>query len=202
MKIKYDLEKNLYNTFNEAQGIVLFKRSILRNPYRKIDTFTRRGQRLFKYAVIELIIALLFNFIKPTWMISTFLLYIFAFLAGSLTILAVSFLMNYLETKKNGLSGEIQFNKNGILDVKDNGLKTGLPWDMVDLIVITDTIICLFTKTSFFYYFDNTVKDEIIESVNKYTKDKKIIDQRMSCFKKEEVEENTLEEKSEEVKED
>lgn len=198
MKIKYDLEKNLYNTFNEVQGIVLFKRSILRNPYRKIDAFTEKGQKLFKYIVIELIIALLFNWLKPTWMISTLLLYIFAFLAGSLTILAVSFLMNYLETKKNGLSGEIQFNKNGILDVKDNGLKTGLPWNMVDLIVITDTIICLFTKTSFFYYFDNTVKNEIIGSINKYTKEKKIIDQRMNCLKEDVIEE----EKSEEVKED
>lgn len=189
MKIKYDLEKNYFNLFNEAQGIVTFKKDILKKTDKKVLSYTGKCLSYLKIILIISIFTLIFYFIDNNSFFTKTLLYLLALIFGLLTIMVVVFIAGYQDAKKRKNSGEIQFSKNGILDVNSEGIKIGLPWNYIDFVVITDHVICILTKAPFFFFFDKSVKEDVLGAIMKYAPNLKIINQETFC--------TTLEEKSE-----
>jgi len=64
MKIKYNLEYNYFEFYNEAQGIVNFKQSVYKNEYRPIKNYTSNGASLVKLTAISFILMVVFMLIK------------------------------------------------------------------------------------------------------------------------------------------
>ena len=130
------------------------------------------------------------------------------FLGIVLVGLLVVFFLSYFQNKKIFHSGEIKFDKNGILDTSDSGVRIGVDWGLVDLVVVKDKIIVLLTKTNFYFHFDEELIDKVLEAVNKYHKDVKILNVSLTRFKVDEVvksekiDEIKLNEPKEEVQEE
>ena len=175
MKFKYDISKNYFSIFNQSQGIVTFRKEIEKDV-SKVDTYLNKCKSYLFLVFVLLVVALLFNFIDNTWLISELLLSLFAICAALVTILVAVFIFSYIGQSKLFHSGEIQFSKTGILDISDSGVKIGIDWNLVDLVVMTDSIIVILTKTNFYFHFDETLIDDILSAINKYHKDVKIID--------------------------
>lgn len=200
MKFRYDISKNYFSIFNQSQGIVTFRKEIEKD-ITKIDTYLNKCKSYLFLVFILLVVALLFNFIDNTWLISELLLSLFAISAALVTILVSVFLFSYVSQSKLFHSGEIQFSKTGILDISDSGVKIGIDWDLVDLVVMTDSIIVILTKTNFYFHFDETLIDDILGAINKYHKDVKIIDGSITRHREKVLKELDKEVVSEEKKE-
>lgn len=182
MKIKYDISKKSYDLFNESQGIVTFRNDILKNIYN-IKTYTEQCKKYILILIIILGITLIFNLISPYSIFTKILWFLFAMMAAIVTMFIFVFIYSYNQYKSLKHSGEIQFSKNGILDISDSGVRTGVTWELVDFIVITDTIIVILTKTNFYYHFDQELIDDILIAVNKYCPNIKILDASITRYR-------------------
>ena len=207
MKFRYDITDNYFQVFNESQGIVTFKSELEKNPY-KVDTYLGKCFSYGKFVLISGIICFLLNLINSEWFISEISMFLFAILTAFEVGLLVVFFLSYFQNKKIFHSGEIKFDKNGILDTSDSGVRIGVDWGLVDLVVVKDKIIVLLTKTNFYFHFDEELIDKVLEAVNKYHKDVKILNVSLTRFKVDEVvksekiDEIKLNEPKEEVQEE
>ena len=120
--------------------------------------------------------------------ISKIVLFAFAILCAFVVALLVVFFMSYFQQKKLFHSGEICFDKNGILDNSDSGIKIGIKWDLVDLVIVKDKIIVLLTKSNFYFHFDEELIDDVLKALNKFHSDVKIIDVSLNRYKADEEE--------------
>lgn len=187
MKFKYDINDDYFNIFNESQGIVTFRSEIEKDPY-KVDTYLGKCVDYSKYVFVLLVFTLIFNFINSEWFISKIVLFAFAILCAFVVALLVVFFMSYFQQKKLFHSGEISFDKNGILDNSDSGIKIGIKWDLVDLVIVKDKIIVLLTKSNFYFHFDEELIDDVLKALNKFHSDVKIIDVSLNRYKADEEE--------------
>ena len=187
MKFKYDINDDYFNIFNESQGIVTFRSEIEKDPY-KVDTYLGKCVDYSKYVFVLLVLTLIFNFINSEWFISKIVLFAFAILCAFVVALLVVFFMSYFQQKKLFHSGEISFDKNGILDTSDSGVRIGVKWDLVDLVIVKDKIIVLLTKSNFYFHFDEELIDDVLKALNKFHSDVKIIDVSLNRYKADEEE--------------
>lgn len=193
MKFRYDISKNYFNIFNKSQGIVTFRKEIEKDPL-KVDTYLNKCKSYLFLVFGLLLVALVFNFIDSEWMLSELLFSLFAICAALETILVAVFIFSYLSQSKLFHSGEIQFSKTGIMDISDSGVKIGVDWNLIDLVVMTDDIIVILTKTNFYFHFDASLIDDVLSAINKYHKDVRIIDVSITRHREKINEENKKEE--------
>lgn len=179
MKIKYNLEYNYFEFYNEAQGIVNFKQSVYKNEYKPIKNYTTNGLSLVKLTLISFILMLIFMLIKKEWLITKIISFAFAASFAITFIFYIIFLSFYNTEKNRCHRGELTINKNGILDTSDDGIRIGLPWHLIEALIITDKVACFTSKTMTFFFIENTHVDEILQAVNTYQNELKVIDKRM-----------------------
>lgn len=207
MKFRYDINDNYFDVFNESQGIVTFRQELEKNPYN-VDTYTGKCISYMKIVLILLVISVVLNLINTEWFLSKFFLFTFAIICSFVVALIVVFILSYFQQKKMFHSGEIKFDKNGILDTSDSGIRIGIDWNLIDLVVIKDKVVVLLTKSNFYFHFDESLIDKVLEAVNKYHKDVKIIDVSIArniepaVIVEEEKKEEIIEETKEEKKDD
>lgn len=178
MKIKYNLEYNYFEFYNEAQGIVNFKQSVYKNEYKPIKNYTCNGLSLVKLSLITCVLMLIFLFINNEWLITKVISFIFAISFALTFIFYIVFVLFYNSEKNRCHRGELTINKNGILDTSDDGVRIGLPWHLIEALIITDKVLCFTSKTIIFFFIENTHVDEVMEAVKTYQSELKVIDKR------------------------
>lgn len=179
MKIKYNLEYNYFEFYNEAQGIVNFKQNVYKNEYRPIKNYTSNGLSLVKFTLLSFILMLILMFINKGWIITKIVSFIFAATFALTFVFYLIFILFYNTEKNRCHRGELTINKNGILDTSDDGIRIGLPWHLIEALIITDKIICFTSKTMTFFFIESSHISEVLEAVKTYEKDLKIIDKRL-----------------------
>lgn len=179
MKIKYNLEYNYFEFYNEAQGIINFKQSVYKNEYKPIKSYTSNGLSIVKYTLISLVLLLIFMFINKSWLITKIIGFIFAALFAITFIYYIIFISFYNTEKSRCHHGELTINKNGILDTSDDGIRIGLPWHLIEALIITDKVLCFTSKTMTFFFIESTHVNEALEAIKTYQSDLKVIDKRM-----------------------
>ena len=179
MKIKYNLEYNYFEFYNEAQGIVNFKQSVYKNEYKPIKNYTSNGLSLVKFTLISFVLMLIFMLINKEWFLTKLISFLFA-ASFALTFIFYILFLSFYNTEKNRCHrGELTINKNGILDTSDDGIRIGLPWHLIEALIITDKIICFTSKTMTFFFIESTHVDEVLEAIKTYESELKIIDKRL-----------------------
>lgn len=179
MKIKYNLEYNYFEFYNEAQGIVNFKQNVYKNEYRPIKNYTSNGLSLVKFTLLSFILMLILMFINKGWIITKIVSFIFAATFALTFVFYLIFILFYNTEKNRCHRGELTINKNGILDTSDDGIRIGLPWHLIEALIITGKIICFTSKTMTFFFIESSHISEVLEAVKTYEKDLKIIDKRL-----------------------
>lgn len=212
MKFRYDNDDNYFELFNEAQGIVTFKSEIKKDP-SKVDSYTGRCFDVLKLVGVLFVVALIFNLINSEWFISEFAMLTFAIFAAFAFGLYIVFFISYFQQKDLTHSGEVEFDERGLFDKSDSGIRVGIDWNLIDLVVIKDNIIVLLSKSNFYFSFGEDLVDRVIEGLNKYHPDVATIDcsikryqsklQEELKYKNEiEVKEEVTEEVKEEIEEE
>lgn len=178
MKIKYNLEYNYLNIYDETQGIVANKQSIYRNENRMIKSYTKEGLRFIKYAVIEFIFMIIFNLLPFPSLLSDFLNFIFAITVGGIVAYYIIFFSLYTMDRNRSHKGELQIDKEGILDISEDGVKIGIPWHYIECVIITDKVICFMSKVVASIVITTDHLEKVKEAINTYQDDLKVLDKR------------------------
>lgn len=176
MKIKYDFMKKYVSYQNEAYGIFFKKKKLKKNPNTKIEGYLRYSTKLF------------FLFFVPLFFLSVIFYENSEFLNIMSEILTIIFLIYYFAIllffikifsfRIKKIKGTIEVNKDEILDILDVGLKTGISYNQIDSIVITDRLTVIITKLPLLIIFtnENLNKNKFINTIKKINEDIQIID--------------------------
>lgn len=163
MKIECTIN-NYFKTYNEARGVVLSKKKILKSQSSKCLNYLTRN-----IIIILLIIALIALLSLTTNIYLINLIYLLILLEVITIVFAITnCIILYLYRKKKNFKSIITLNKEGLTDTSFQGIKMIFSWDKIKGIVIKKYSITILTDTSCFFYFDITSKKEIIAALEKY----------------------------------
>lgn len=181
MKIKYDMSKNFYKIFNEAQGIFARRRRIYKYYENGIIIKVQPYSSNLLMSVICIILAwIILGFTYYNYGMENILdtIMFIILICGSLytVIIYGMFWLTYFNRKNNDNNGEYIFDENGITNNIEIYTVT-YKWDKIESIIVgKSVIVCSFTNKRLFIPIDISAKDELINAAKKYIKDIKIIE--------------------------
>lgn len=172
MKIDTNITNKFFSRFDEARGIALHKKEILKKRKNKSLSYSQR--KLMGFIV-------LFGFSFIFMALANFH-WLFLKLSFAMYILANVYIIHALVTVvtiynfrfRQDFKSEILLDKNGITDESYYGIKMIFKWDKVLGIVIGKYTVTIITDSPCYFYFDISKKDEVLKAINKYA-DKKLI---------------------------
>lgn len=163
MKIECTIE-NYFKTYNEAKGVVLSKKKILKSKSPKCLNYLTRNIIVI---LLIIVLAVLIPFTTNICLIS--LIYILILLEVITISLAITnYVTLYLYRKKRNFKSIITLNKEGLTDTSFQGIKMIFSWDKIKGIVIKKYSITILTDTTCFFYLDIRNKKEIEKALDKY----------------------------------
>lgn len=162
MKIKSNMKNSFFKNYNEAKGIALSKKKILKNNTNKVPTY-------LTYILITIIllcsITILSYHLDKTKTIGTLYLItliIYIFYVISRTIWSYKF------RKKQDYQNIIILDEEGLTDKSFYGIKITFTWDKIKAFVIKKYTITVLTDTNLYFFFDIKEKEEILKAIEKY----------------------------------
>lgn len=168
MEIKYDLTQNYLKLYNEANGVMLCKKRLIKNNNMKVRTYM---QYIDIYALAIIATGLIFLTIGNKLDLNTITnLSSFIVKFGIVFWLAmVANLLIYEKSKMNNKIGTIEINKDGIIDKSDKGHQIQFKYDSIEMIVIVKHVIVIVTNMPIMILIRNEEKEKVIETIKKYS---------------------------------
>ena len=171
MEIKSNMRKTYLRNYNEAKGIVVNKKRVLKYKTNKVPTYLTSA--LITITLLA-ICTILFSIIDSSNIFKTiFLVLLIIYISYSILRTIASILL-----KKNqiDLINTITIDENGITDKSFFKIKINLSWDKIKAVVIKKYTITFITDTQLYFFFDIKDKEEILKQVKKYSKETLIIE--------------------------
>lgn len=170
MKIDYDVSNDFFKKYNKAYGINSFKGILKKNPNIKIRSYLNLITTfLCSIFIIMYILYLIFNY----WIVSNLSIYLLGICFLIVIIYFINifiFICNYSYYEKQLLSGVLELKKFGISNKNSNCFEMIVPYEKIDLIVITDDLIVFLTHNVRVMFIDNNVDIFLfIKEINRYS---------------------------------
>lgn len=173
MKIDTNFLTNFFTCFDEARGIAIHKRKVLKDKSSKTLSFMQ--SKLINF-IILMVLSILINLLSCFDYCLVILSYITYIVAYTYIIQAlISLICIYNFKKKRQFKNTIVINKEGIIDESFYGIKMIFSFDKIKGIVVGKRSITILTDTPVYFYFDISKKDEVINAIEKYGDKDKII---------------------------
>lgn len=169
MKIEYDVRDDFFNRFNLAYGINSVERRLIKDKNIKIIGYLS----LISYFLCFLFIPMLildnvFNFFR--------LFELSVYSSGFCFIIIIIYFINiftyacnYLYYERNLLSGVIEIKDIGISNKNNKGFEIIVPYDRIELIVITDDLVVFVIYNNIMFIDNNMDIDVFIKEIHKYS---------------------------------
>ena len=171
MEIKSNMKKTYLRNYNEAKGIVVNKKRVLKHKTNKVQTYLTSA--LITITLLS-ICTILFSIIDSSNIFKTiFLVLLITYISYSIIRTIGSILL-----KKNqiDLINTITIDENGITDKSFFKIKINLSWDKIKAVVVKKYTVTFITDTQLYFFFDIKDKEEILKQVKKYSKETLIIE--------------------------
>lgn len=174
MKIDTNISRNYFSCFDEARGVALHKKSVLKN--RKSKTLSYIQGKIIGFVLLFLL-SLLFAFLcrfncYMVWLpCLTYLITIIYAVQAVISTMGI-----YSFRKKRGFKNTILIDENGITDESYYGIKMIFKWEKITGVVIGKRAITVLTDTPVYFYFDISKKEDIIKAIEKYANKDLIIE--------------------------
>lgn len=170
MNIKSNMLKTYLRNYNEAKGVVVNKKRVLKHKTTKVPT----------YLISSLITILLLTLFTIIFTIidksNIFSIYFLASLIIYILYTIIRTTWSYNFKKKNNFENTIILDEEGLTDKSFYGIKITITWDKIKAFVIKKHTITVITDTSLYFFFDIIEKDQVLKAINKYSKDTLIIE--------------------------
>lgn len=170
MEIKTNMKKSYLRNYNEAKGIAVNKKRVLKHKTNKVPTYLTSV--LITITLLS-ICTTLFSIIDSSNIFKLFFL-ISLIIYISYSILRTIWSVNF--KKKQEFLNTIIIDENGITDSSFYNIKININWNKITAIVIKKYTITFITDTHLYFFFDISKKEEILKLVKKYSKENLVID--------------------------
>lgn len=170
MEIKTNMKKSYLRNYNEAKGIAVNKKRVLKHKTNKVPTYL---SSVLITIILLLTCTILFSQIDSSNIFKNiFLTILITYTSYSIirTIWSVNF------KKKQNYLNTIVIDENGITDSSFYNIKININWNKITAIVIKKYTITFITDTNLYFFFDISKKEEILEQVKKYSKENLVIE--------------------------
>ena len=174
MKIRYESTKNFFKSFNEANGIMMKKNSIIKNPSKKIKGF-------LNIIIFNIFLTLVFIILLTSIFVHNEIIYSYVMNIGigvlSLVVYyyLMSFSENYSAIKKSRKPGYLIIDSDGITDESDTGITVKFNWASIELITITKNAITVIGDSIIFLFVDIEDKEKVAKQIKKYISDTTVL---------------------------
>lgn len=171
MEIKSNMKKSYLKNYNEAKGIAVNKKRVLKYKTNKVPTYLTSA--LITITLLSLC-TILFSIIdSPKIFKMYFLISLIIYVSYSIirTIASIQLKRNQID-----LINTIIIDENGITDSSFYKIKINISWNKIPAVVVKKHTITFITDTQLFFFFDIKNKDEILKLVKKYSKNTLIIE--------------------------
>lgn len=171
MEIKSNMKTSYLKNYNEAKGIVVNKKRVLKYKTNKVPTYLTSA--LITIILLSIFL-ILFSIIDTSKIFKTiFLVLLILYISYSILRTIGSVLL-----KKNqiDLINTIIIDDNGITDNLFYKIKITISWDKIPAVVVKKHTVTFLTDTSLFFFFDIKNKEELLKLVKKYSKNTLIIE--------------------------
>ena len=166
MKIETNISKNYFARFDEARGVALHKKSVLKNRKSKTLSYTQSRLIVFIILFILSILSCFLPYFNLCLFILPWLMFLITFLY--LIYIIIDITSVYIFRKRMQFSNTILIDKNGITDESYYGIKMIFNWSKIKGVVIGKRAITILTDTPIYFYFDISKKAEVIKAIEKY----------------------------------
>ena len=171
MEIKSNMKKTYLRNYNEAKGIAVNKKRVLKHKTNKVPTYLESALITI---LLLLICSIIFSIIDKSNIFKALfpvLLIIYITYAITRTIISI-----YLKKDQIDLINTIKIDEEGITDKSFYKIKINISWDKIPAVVIKKHTITFITDTQLFFFFDIKNKEEILKLVKKHSKNTLIIE--------------------------
>lgn len=170
MEIKTNMKKSYLKNYNEAKGIAVNKKRVLKYKTNKVPTYLTSA--LITITLLSLC-TILFSIIDTSNIFKTFFL-VSLIIYISYSIIRTIWSINF--KKKQKYLNTIIIDENGITDSSFYNIKININWNKITAIVIKKYTITFITDTHLYFFFDISKKEEILKLVKQYSKEHLVID--------------------------
>lgn len=170
MEIKSNMKKSYLKHYNEAKGIAVNKKRVLKYKTNKVPTYL--ASALITITLLS-IGTILFSIIDSSNIFKTiFLVLLITYMSYSIirTISSVLLKKNQID-----LINTIVIDEEGITDKSFFKIKINVSWDKIPAVVVKKHTVTFITDTKLFFFFDIKNKEEILKLVKKYSQNTLII---------------------------
>lgn len=171
MEIKSNMKKTYLRNYNEAKGIAVNKKRVLKHKTNKVPTYLTSA--LITITLLSLC-TIIFSIIDSSNIFKMF------FLVSLITYISYSIIrtISSILLKKNqiDLINTIVIDEEGITDKSFFKIKINVSWDKIPAVVVKKHTVTFITDTQLFFFFDIKNKEEILKLVKKYSKNTLIIE--------------------------
>ena len=163
MEIKSNMKKSYLRNYNEAKGIAVNKKRVLKHQTNKVPTYLTSALIII---ILLTLCTILFTIIDLSNIFKTFFL-ISLITYTSYSILRTIWSVNF--KKKQEYLNTIIIDENGITDSSFYNIKININWNKIPAVVIKKYTITFLTDTNLYFFFDIKNKNEILKLVIKYS---------------------------------
>ncbi len=168
MRIKYNLEKNYFKNYNEANGAICLKRKLAEKPQAKVRSYLTVA---YTYCLALLIFAIVLLFWSSYFEFTLFMEMASFLIGASIFLFFFYFIWLYAcsSLEINSKKGEIVISEDGITDENSNGNKITFSYNNIKAIIITKNLIVFSLSMPFMFFIPNKNKTKIIKEIKKYS---------------------------------
>ncbi len=172
MKISSELSHSYCACFDEARGIAMNKKTVLKNRNPKCISYLQMKLLTFILLIVLAILLAGISYLSICFYIFSLLLILIATVYFIISIFLILSLYTY---RLKWQTNKVLMNKTGISGETCYGIKYSFKWDLITAVVIGKYSVTILTDTPCYFYFDISKKDEIIKAIEKYDNKNKII---------------------------
>lgn len=166
MQISCDFSKRFFTCLNEARGVVLDKKRILKTKNTKCLSYFER--KLVAVVLLLLCSVLVVQIGNGSFQV--FILSILFLLAAALHyIFAILMTLSFYGIKKKAkFKNSVLIDERGLSDVSYFGILMLFRWEKIQAVVIKKYTVVILTNTPCYFYFPIAKKKEIVTAMKKY----------------------------------
>ena len=171
MEFTFEKDKNYFKCYDEARGVAMNKKYILKN--KKLNLFSYTDYMYLIFGIL-FFLSIIFILSKD---FDIFMLGILLMIVDILFLFGV-FISTYIMynfCRKRKMPLKVLIDKNGITNSSYYDIKMIFKWEKILGIVVKKNSITILTDTPIYFYFDKSCEKKLIKEIKKYKKDITII---------------------------
>ena len=174
IRIKTDLSSDFFSIYNEARGIAMNKKRILK---LKRNVHINYIGLVFITFIVIFILCMIIILQHNSIFLVSYGLFILILDIMSLFMALVRIYGNYFYRKKDKFRADIIIDKRGITDLSSfKDIEILFLWNRVEGVVIGEYSVVILLRKHIYLYFDINDNKKIIDGIKKYNKDILIIE--------------------------